>query len=233
MLIPYTGEKSSIASFITPRIPRDIGTYIEPFGGMFGVFFSLNFSKLKGVRFVYGDIDYLNYNLFSQMRDGEGFIDRVREISANRERYKSALKGIIEGKDRMALAIDWLISLCCSRPGQGWIGDTEFEVFKMKFRAYKYHIDKISEIHNWDYKKSIMEYDSEDSFFYVDPPEKSYLTSEFSEGSHAELAAVLKEVKGRFMLSYKNFEGLKELYSGFRIESVKTLSDTEFLISNF
>lgn len=233
MLIPYPGEKSSIANFITPRIPTDIGTYIEPFGGMFGVFFSLNFMKMKRVRFVYSDIDYLNYNLFSQMRDSEAFIEMARETSVCRERYRSALKGIIEGRDEARLAIDWLISLCCSKPDHGWICDTEFEIFKMKFRAYKYHIDRISEIHNWDYKKTIREYDSEESFFYLDPPEKAYLTTEFSEGSHAELAGILRSIKGRFVLSYRNFEGLRELYSGFKIESVKTLSDTEFLISNY
>ena len=233
MLIPYLGEKSSIASFITPRIPRDIGSYIEPFGGMYGVFFSLNFSKLKNVRFVYGDIDYLNYNLFIQMRDSESFIDSVNQIKADKERYMAALKGLIEGKGEEKLAIDWLISLCCQKNGGGWSGDTEFEIFKMKFRAYKYHIDKISEIHNWDYKKTISEYDSAESFFYLDPPEKAYLTTEFSEESHSDLAKILRSIEGRFILSYRNFEGLRELYSGFKIEPVKTLSSMEFLISNF
>jgi DNA adenine methylase len=233
MLIPYPGEKSSIASFITPRIPRDIGSYIEPFGGMFGVFFSLNFSKMKDIRFVYGDIDYLNYNLFLQMRDSKSFIDSVKDIKADRDRYKSALKGIIEGKREDLLAIDWLISLCCQKDGGGWNGDTEFEIFKMKFRAYKYHIDKIAEIHNWDYKKTISEYDSKESFFYLDPPEKAYLTTDFSEESHSELADILRVIEGRFILSYRNFEGLRELYSGFKIEPVKTLSSMEFLISNF
>ena len=132
MLIPYPGEKSSIANFITPRIPSDIGTYIEPFGGMFGVFFSLNFMKMKRARFVYSDIDYLNYNLFSQMRDSEQFIELAKSTKADEERYRLALKGIIGGGSAEALALDWLISLCCSSPGEGWIGDLEFEVFKMK-----------------------------------------------------------------------------------------------------
>ena len=227
MLIPYPGEKSSIASFITPRIPRDIGSYIEPFGGMFGVFFSLNFSKMKDIRFVYGDIDYLNYNLFLQMRDSKSFIDSVKDIKADRDRYKSALKGIIEGKREDLLAIDWLISLCCQKDGK-WNGDTEFEIFKMKFRAYKYHIDKIAEIHNWDYRKTMAEYDSKESFFYLDPPEK-----ESAGFSHMVLAKSLRSIKGRFILSHKNFEGLRELYSDFKIEAVRTLSSMEFLISNF
>ena len=51
MLIPYLGEKSKFASFITPNIPDNISTYVEPFGGMFGVFFALNFIKFKDVKF--------------------------------------------------------------------------------------------------------------------------------------------------------------------------------------
>lgn len=227
MLIPYPGEKSSIASFITPRIPRDIGSYIEPFGGMFGVFFSLNFSKMKGVRFVYGDIDYLNCNLFLQMRDSESFIDSAKDIKAGEERYMQAVRGIAGGESDEQMAIDWLISLCCQKDGK-WNGDTEFEIFKMKFRAYKYHIDKIAEIHNWDYRKTMAEYDSKESFFYLDPPEK-----ESAGFSHMELAKSLRSIKGRFILSHKNFEGLRELYSGFKIEAVRTLSSMEFLISNF
>ena len=53
MLIPYLGEKSKFASFITPNIPEDISTYVEPFAGMFGVFFSLNFSKFRDVKFKF------------------------------------------------------------------------------------------------------------------------------------------------------------------------------------
>jgi site-specific DNA-adenine methylase len=41
MLIPYLGEKSKFASFIVPNVPNDISTYVEPFGGMFGIFFAL------------------------------------------------------------------------------------------------------------------------------------------------------------------------------------------------
>ena len=43
MLIPYLGEKSKFANFIVPNIPTDISTYVEPFGGMFGIFFALDF----------------------------------------------------------------------------------------------------------------------------------------------------------------------------------------------
>ena len=73
MIIPYLGEKSKLSNFITPNIPTDISTYVEPFGGMFGVYFSLN---IKDIKFVYNDYNHLNYNLFKQLQDSD-FIDLV------------------------------------------------------------------------------------------------------------------------------------------------------------
>jgi site-specific DNA-adenine methylase len=56
MLIPYLGEKSKFANFIVPNIPNDISTYVEPFGGMFGIFFALDFTKFKDINFIYLNI---------------------------------------------------------------------------------------------------------------------------------------------------------------------------------
>ena len=55
MLVPYLGEKSKFANFIIPNIPKNISTYVEPFGGMFGIFFALDFTKFNDVKFIYND----------------------------------------------------------------------------------------------------------------------------------------------------------------------------------
>ena len=47
MLVPYLGEKSKFANFITPNIPKEISTYVEPFGGMFGIFLHLILQSLR------------------------------------------------------------------------------------------------------------------------------------------------------------------------------------------
>ena len=63
-MISYIGGKSKIGKWIKGYIPKDIETYVEPFSGMFWVFFNLNldrFSKLKTV--VYNDFNRLNANL--------------------------------------------------------------------------------------------------------------------------------------------------------------------------
>lgn len=241
MLIPYLGEKSKFASFITPNIPTDISTYVEPFGGMFGVFFSLDFSKFRNVNFIYNEINYLNYNLFDLLRYDIRFIEIIKGIKVDKERYQKALKEIFTETDRMTFAINWLIVLTCSAPNQigkdSWRGDMEFEVFKFKWRAYEPHLNKISEILNVDYKEVISKYDSPETFFYLDPPymgrEKYYINHDFSEKSHYELSHILNNIKGRFALSYYYFDGIKELYPNCRFESKKTIMGTEWLIMNY
>ena len=241
MLIPYLGEKSKFASFITPNIPTDISTYVEPFGGMFGVFFSLDFSKFRNVNFIYNEINYLNYNLFDLLRYDIRFIKIIKGIKVDKERYQKALKEIFTETDRMTFAINWLIVLTCSAPNEigkdSWRGDTEFEVFKLKWKAYEPHLNKISEILNVDYKEVISKYDSPETFFYLDPPymgrEKYYINHDFNENSHYELSHILNNIKGRFALSYYYFDGIKELYPNCRFESKKTIMGTEWLIMNY
>ena len=241
MLIPYLGEKSKFASFITPNIPTDISTYVEPFGGMFGVFFSLDFSKFRNVNFIYNEINYLNYNLFDLLRYDIRFIEIIKGIKVDKEKYQKALREIFTETDRMTFAINWLIVLTCSAPNEigkdSWRGDTEFEVFKLKWKAYEPHLNKISEILNVDYKEVISKYDSPETFFYLDPPymgrEKYYINHDFNENSHYELSHILNNIKGRFALSYYYFDGIKELYPNCRFESKKTIMGTEWLIMNY
>lgn len=241
MLIPYLGEKYRFANFITPYIPKDISTYVEPFSGMYGVFFSLDHTKYKETKFIYNDMNKLNYSLFRSLKYSDSFFEMVKEKNVTKNVYLESLKNIFTDKSEDQLSLDWLIVLTCSNPHEigkdSWIGNSEFDIFKYKYKAYKYHINKINEIHNLDYKEIIKLYDSNSSFFYIDPPyygkEKFYLNHNFTENSHIELSEIVNSMKGRFILSYHWFDGLEDLYSICKIETIKTLMGTEYLIMNF
>jgi DNA adenine methylase len=241
MLIPYLGEKSKFSNFIIPNIPKDFKTYVEPFGGMFGIFFGLDFSKYKDVKFIYNDVNFLNYNLFNQLKTDSDFLSKIRDIKVDKDNYLQSIKNLTLNKDLTQLAIDWLIVLTCSSPYEigrdSWRGDTEFQVFKIKYRAYKYHIDKITSVENLNYIELIKKWDSESTFFYVDPPymgkEKYYINHDFTENSHKELASVLNNITGRFCLSYYHFDGLEELYPNCKFESKMTIMGTEYIIMNY
>lgn len=75
-------------------------------------------------------------------------------------------------------------------------------------------------IENKDFESLIKQYDRTESFFYLDPPyvetEGHYLV-EFPKEDHIRLYNTLKEIKGKFLLSYNDCEFVKELYKDYTI----------------
>ena len=240
MLVPYLGEKSKFANFIIPNIPKNISTYVEPFGGMFGIFFALDFTKFNDVKFIYNDKNNLNYLLFKNLQN-DRFIDLVNSTEVDEDYYRSCLKNLITEKDEELLALYWLVILTCSSPYEigkdSWRSSSEFGIFKMKYKAYQYHLSKINGIYNLDYKDIINKYDSESTFFYVDPPymgkEEYYINHDFNKETHKELAEFLNNIKGKFLLSYYYFDGIEELYPNCRFDSKITIMGTELIIMNY
>jgi DNA adenine methylase len=237
MIVPYIGEKSKFSNFIIPYIPQNLSTYIEPFAGMYGIFFSLNHNEYEFQNYIYNDINHLNSNLFDYLKNSD-FIKVVNVINVDESIFNSAHDYILTGNDKMSLAINWLIILTCSYPSdiKRWRNNNEFEIFKLKYSAYINKLSKITEINNKDYKEIIKEYDSENTFFYLDPPYKEkesyYINHNFNANSHKELADIVNNIKGKFILSYYYFDGIEDLYKGFKFESKRTIMGTEYLIMN-
>lgn len=82
-------------------------------------------------------------------------------------------------------------------------------------------INKLSNVSAFeclDFEAHINKYDSEETLFYLDPP---YFSTEdqyyrgginFGRQGHQRLADVLKNIKGKFILSYYDFDGLDKMY---------------------
>lgn len=92
----------------------------------------------------------------------------------------------------------------------------------------------------------IRRYDRAGMLFYLDPPyhgcEDDYGKGMFGRDEFAEMAELLAALKGRFILSINDRPEIRDLFSGFRIEEVKTTYQvggndnakavTELVISN-
>lgn len=102
-------------------------------------------------------------------------------------------------------------------------------------------------IENKDFEELIIQYDRPDAFFYCDPP--YYLTEGhyevvFKKEDHIRLCKTLRNIQGKFLLSYNDCEFIRELYKDFYIESCSRVNNMalrydcssqfpEILISNY
>ncbi|MDR2166786.1 MAG: DNA adenine methylase [Clostridiales bacterium] len=81
-------------------------------------------------------------------------------------------------------------------------------------------------IENKDFAALIKQYDRPHTLFYCDPPyygtERYYDHggAPFTKEMHQKLAEILRNIKGRVILSYNDDGFIRELYKGFNIEEI-------------
>ena len=84
-------------------------------------------------------------------------------------------------------------------------------------------------VENMSFEQLLLKYDSKDTFFYLDPPyynfEKCY-QSWFTKSQHLLLRATLKQIKGKFLLSYNDIPEIRELYKDYNIRNSKEITYT-------
>lgn len=246
MPLPYVGGKSKISKFITPQIPRDIETWVEPFGGMFWVFLNLplnEFPFLKDI--VYNDMNGLNYNLFMCLGEPEKLLQYLDRLPVQ-EKGKKTPEGMSELHSKfqkeiyevtefsihpdfkLAAKYAFVLTQVFSgaNPKKGKFIDlkgnynSKFTSFKNKLKDPKW-IEKFQKI-NWhfqaDFGDIIREWDSPQTYFYVDPPYyivgegEYYSNHDFGRQDHRRLADSLSHIQGKFGLSYYDFDELKEWF---------------------
>ena len=96
-----------------------------------------------------------------------------------------------------------------------------------------------------DYKE-IIDKDKNDILYYLDPPyydaSRNIYNNEFRNEDHLDLCTLLKDINGKFVLSYNNHEYIKKIYDWANIKSeewIYFLSENrrnqgkELIITNF
>ena len=95
----------------------------------------------------------------------------------------------------------------------------KFRTFREKLTTQKYdkfqkQLERITTCENMDYYDLHEKYDSESTYFYVDPPywktENYYSKHDFDRDDHEKLCLQLRDMKGKWSLSYYDFELLRE-----------------------
>lgn len=244
-MLSYIGGKSKIGKWITPFYPTDMETYVETFGGMFWCFYNMDLEKYPNLKtVVYNDFNPLNYNLFKCLENPTELLKAVNSIPCQEKGVDNTpeLYKILFGNFQQSLfsgdlkikSPDYMIAaqyayiltqvFSGSKPESSSFIDLKGK-YKSKYLTFRDKLAnpkwvdkflKITNVENLDFEKVIQKYDSESTYFYLDPPywktENYYSNHDFDRGDHERLANTLHQLKGKFSLSYYEFELLHQWF---------------------
>lgn len=223
--IRYIGGKGNMVNKLLKFIPNH-KIYVEVFGGGASLLFAKKPSKVE----VYNDIDGDLVNFFRVLRDKEKFEEFYRKVCLtpySREEFYFCRDTYKECKDEVERAYRWFVmakqSFCGDigkNPSWGYVITTSSRNIAKIVLNWLSTIEMLPEIHqrlmivqieNDDFRKIIPRYDTEETFFYLDPPyvpetrKGGGYKYEMSLEDHKELVDILLKIKGKALLSgYKH-----------------------------
>lgn len=226
----WYGGKHYMVNKLLPLIPKH-HTYVEVFGGAANLLLAKEPSPVE----VYNDINSGLVNFFRVIRDKDKFkrfYEQVMLIPYSREEFYYCRDTWRDEEDDILRAVKWFVAARQSFSGQfgsgwgynviwsskgmakhvsGWFSSIEL-LPEVSQRLLRVQIE-----HN-DFRKILKAYDTEETFFYLDPPYvletrkcKAY-EHEMSLKDHEDLVDLLLHIKGKAMLSgyehniYKSLE---------------------------
>lgn len=230
----YIGGKLNLSGTIISLINATPHTcYAEGFVGMGGVFLRREFRpKSEIINDFSGDVA----NLFRVLQNHYvAFMDMLKWQVTSRAEFERLLALPGERLTDLQRAARFLYVQRTSFGGKvagrnfgvTKTGPARFDVTKLGAVLEEVHSRLASVvIENLDYKAFIPRYDGPETLFYLDPPyygcEGDYNDTGalFAREEFAHMAALLKDIKGRFILSLNDHPDVREIFKGFEIDAV-------------
>ncbi|AGW14113.1 DNA adenine methylase [Megalodesulfovibrio gigas] len=230
--LAWIGGKRLLARRVLKALPEH-RTYVEPFCGAGWVFFSKEPSKVEVLNDINGDL--VAFWRVVQ-RHLEEFLKQFKFLLVGRETFADFKQQLEAGglTDVERAARFYYLQRCAfggkvtgrtfgvsaSEPPRINLLRMEEELSAVHLRLAKVTIEHLS----WE--ECLRRYDRPETCFYIDPPyvgsESDYGAGLFSRADHARLAAVLRTIQGRFILSYNAVQEIITLYDGFTVRHVDT-----------
>ena len=213
-LLSYYGGKQRLAPTIISLMPQ-FKSYIEPFCGGAAVFFALPPDK-KRVE-VLNDKDERIVTLYRIAKTKtDDLIEMIEGTAYSRSCHKRA-SNIWNGKEEVSdLELAWAVYVTIMQgfgnvPGKGWEFNKQNSTSpvlswqNVKTRL-KDQIERLNNVHIEcdDALKVIQRWDSEDAFFYLDPPYPNTNSGHYkgyTMNDYKTLIDLLTTIKGKFLLS--------------------------------
>jgi len=231
-------------SILLELIP-DHCTYVEPFAGSAALFFS----KPLADKNIIADIDLELINFYHTIRDipKEDLFKQLDKMwIVDESLFYDYRDKVMRCRDHNACTNNpdrAIIFLYVNQLSYGCRGNNfgfkklckhcDYQgITKLISKLEEYQqLLKNAEIIQADYKDSIQKYDSVCTFFYLDPPyyKPTGKIYNYHDVDPNELAALLRTIRGKFLLSYDNTPELYDIFNDFEIIVI----DHEYTLANF
>jgi DNA adenine methylase len=241
-LVGRMGGKSRLKKLIVETyFPQDYESmvYVEPFVGGGSIFFHKNPSALE----VINDLDTAIYTIFNGAQK-YNHDDVAKELDGiyTKDEFNAIRDSNPTDEFQKFCRIYYIMKKSVMSLGAGW-NQTRKKMI-VQLQGFKERLEDVI-IHNTDYKELIEKYDSDETFFYLDPPyEKSDGLYKHHIININEMYHLLSNIKGKFLMSYNDSNVVREIFKDFNIYEVETnylggivnksiRPITELLISNY
>lgn len=234
------GGKQLLKKVIIPLLPSkdEIDIYVEPFVGGGVIFYNTPDYKKK----VINDLDKNVYTIHKALKNDAENINKNIERRFTRSNFEKVRNKNDATSILQRCKMSFFANCSTYRPI-----DTG-KTIKTDFTKYT-PLLKNTTILNKNFKTVIEKYDSPKTFFYLDPPyeksEEQDLYKNIKEFvSPEDVYNSLKNIKGKFLLSYNDSANIRNLFADYKIKKIKTRYSSkikggtpkdinELLISNF
>jgi len=216
------GSKTAIKKIVTEKIPDDFDLYVEPFVGSGVIYLNMNLQNKKS---ILNDLDKDLMEGYKAIKTGITLDEKTFTFSNNAKVQEDFYKKTHSNHNDKFIA--QVIKTCgtFSTTGFGKVYNSITKSsFRKKIKNAKKQKDffKNTRLFNTDYKNIIKKFDSNKTFFYLDPPyEKSDQLYKNDSIDLNEMSNLLKNIKGRFLLSINDSPNTRNIFKDFKITSLQ------------
>jgi DNA adenine methylase len=234
------GGKMPIVKTLLAYVPTDIATYVEPFAGGASLYWNVSFQKA-----VLNDIDtkligaYRALKRASSNPDAYPTFNTIPEIQRFVNSPATSAEAIV--MKNIYAGCNVFGNIQTKNPVI--LRDYSHMNKLNRLDLYKEKLSKTTLL-SQDYRSVVKRYNTPSTFFFFDPPyEKSKGLYKDSVIDYEEMRDLLKQIKGKFMLTMNSSAEIRRLFSDFNIRqiSVKTVTNIaqfqkvrqELIITNY